>query len=101
MLKSVKNFKKCKRRVKKLEILNLIFKKLEDFVKYFRKIMITGSEAPATSEDDGSVENSFLLFAIVEIGDWVSKDSNSVDIELGAVASSNSWKKRGKKSDRD
>ena len=30
---------------------------------------------------------------IRELRDWGSKDSNSVDIELGAVASSNGWKK--------
>ena len=43
----------------------------------------------SASEENSRFGDSWIR----ELRDWGSKDSNSVDIELGAVASSNGWKK--------
>ena len=56
------------------------------------KVQFFSSKLRVTS---ASEENSrFGDSWIRELRDWGSKDSNSVDIELGAVASSNGWKKK-------
>ena len=46
---------------------------------------------PLIKTSVGSLDTTW--FGILEFGDWGSKDSYSVDIELGAIGSSNGWKK--------